>query len=50
MRAIVQRTIDAPQVAPPPEAASPTLSPGARRPARTTSSRLIGIDADEVFP
>src|SRR5439155_20265459 len=47
---IVQRATDAPQVAPPPNATNPIRSPGLGRPARASSSRLMGIDAEEVLP
>src|SRR5262249_21397577 len=40
----------APHVAPPPNAAIASLSPGLSRPARTHSSSPIGMLADDVLP
>lgn len=39
-----------PQVMPPPNPASRTLPPPLKRPCRTTSSRVMGIDAAPVLP
>lgn len=39
-----------PQVSPPPNATSRTVSPGFARPARIASSRAMGTDAPDVFP
>gem|GEM_PF-6898036 len=40
----------APHVRPAPKATSNTMSPFFTRPSLTTSSRAIGMDADEVLP
>jgi hypothetical protein len=44
------RTTDAPQVRPPPQAFSTTMSLSWILPSRTASSRAIGIEAAEVLP
>ncbi len=48
--AVHQRTTDAAQVSPAPNAAISTMWSRAMHPRRTASSRAIGIEAAEVLP